>query len=118
MGAMIYLSGLSGSVSDPRYKHWTNMRAAQFSFPQPIKGPGEFWVTANFDAITAALFQRAASGVSFRYVRMHWLDEKNAPVLKVRFDRVFVSSVQSVGFTDGAPATYVGFVADRWQYEK
>ncbi len=94
------------------------MRSAQFTFPRPEKGPGDLVVTVDYDANTGVLFDRATSGVPFRYIRVHWLDEQNAAVLKVRFDRAWVIAFQTEGYSDGPPAVYVSFTADRWQYEK
>lgn len=119
MEVMMYISGLSGSASQNGYKHWTYMPGAQFSFPQPMRGSAEFTVEARHDAITNVFYRRLMSGVAFRYARMHWLDEGHAAVLKVRFDRVFVSSYTTGGADSGSlPGVYVGFIADRWQYEK
>lgn len=118
MAAMIYLAGVSGNASDKRYKHWISTRQVQFSAPRVAKSTTEFAITADLDAVTNVLFRRAVSGEAFRYVRMHWLDQNNAAVVKVHFDQVFVTSVQTGFHTEGLPGIHVEFSADRWEYEK
>lgn len=118
MAAMIYLFGLAGSVRESKYEHWNRIREVQFTFPHPVKGPGEFVVTMDLDATTATLIQRAHSGRAFQYVRVHWLGKDDAPYLKVRFDQVFVTSIHTQAPAAASPAIYAGFLADRWQYEE
>ena len=117
MAVMIYFDGLSGSASDKRYKHWTASRYVQFNPPRIAKSTTEFVMTADLDATTNVLFQRAGSGESFPYVRVHWLGQNSAAALKVHFDRVFVTAVQVGSHHEGTPAVAVEFSADRWEYE-
>lgn len=118
MAVMIYLEGLSGNASEKRYKHWTATRHVQFNPPRVAKSTTEFVMTADLDATTNVLFRRVASGESFPYVRVHWLDQNSAAALKVHFDRVFVIAVQAGSHYEGTPAISVEFSADRWEYEK
>ena len=118
MAAMIYFAGLSGNASDKRYQHWRYTRQVQFFPPRVATTTMEFAMTADLDAITNVLFHRAVSGETFRYVRLHWLDQNNAATTKVHFDQVFVTSVQTGFYTEGSPGIYVEFSADRWEYEK
>jgi type VI protein secretion system component Hcp len=118
MAVMIYFDGLSGNASDKLYKHWTAARYVQFSPPRIAKSATEFVLTADLDATTNVLFQRANSGRSFPYVRVHWLDQNSAAWLKVHFDQVFVATVQLGSNYEGTPAISVELSADRWEYEK
>jgi type VI protein secretion system component Hcp len=118
MAVMIYFDGLSGNASDKRYKHWTATRYVQFNRPRIAKSTTEFVMTADLDATTNVLFQRANSGVPFRYVRVHWLDQNNAAGLKVHFDKVFVTTVQVNSHYEGTPVISVELSADRWEHEK
>ncbi len=119
MAAMIYIAGVSGNATDKNYKHWISTRYVQFTPPRVAKDPSDFAVAADLDAVTHVLFQKSLSGEAFRYVRVHWLGKDNVATTKVHFDQVYVTSLQTGFHTEeGAPAIYVQFSADRWEYEK
>ena len=115
MPFFIKLAGHAGASLRRGYEGWVEVSDIEFTQPMLEKEPAAFTVNKSLDALSRVFGMKAADGSTFRYVRLHAVDEAGS-ALKIRFDKVEVDGFTIDGKYDRMMER-VTFAAQSWRNE-